>query len=196
MTAISAAILELEAFRERLARQIASLRVLERTIEHSEQFPGDVFAPVVHIAPDLLLDAHPDLRIPVPTFCSPGAARPQPPPAPPVRKGVTTPATDSIATQILCYLNRQLAESTRADIATAVKMPMAVIAWPLKQLVRSGRVSAEGNTTTRRYKFVKAAVAPPAPSTSAPQFETVWNGTKERNGEAPGLSRHLSRKAS
>ena len=63
------------------------------------------------------------------------------------------------------------------------------------------RITKTGKTTAVRYALATATTprpgavagtqaAPPVGPPSAngtPQFETVWNGTKERNGEAPSI---------
>jgi hypothetical protein len=211
MTAISGAILELEAFRERLARQIASLRCLERTIEHADQVASDVFGPIIDAeqrgVPQPLLKpgsgagspgATPEAPVratPRPPVTKPTTARP-PAAAVPSRAGAPPPGKGSAAAeQILAYLQRQIAVSSRAEIASAMKRPVGKIAWPLKQLVRSGRVIATGRTFSRRYAAAKASARTGIKSDES-AFEVAWNGSKERKGEAPSLLGDRARKAS
>lgn len=202
MIEISAAILVLQGLPARIGEEIspliAQLRRFERLIEHLDQAAPAIVTPD---ASSTRVSRRPQARhglgtgTQAPRLAAPVRVAPARASAPTVaRLAGTTAATSSIASHVLAYLAGQRTESTRAEIAAAVKMPITVIAWPLKALVRSGRVIATGHTTTRRYSVVKTVRASRS-AAGEPEVVVTWSGTKERNGEAPPL-RDMSRNMS
>lgn len=83
------------------------------------------------------------------------------------------PQTGSMAHQVAKVLKRKGPMSPR-EIRAVSDLTSSQVGYGLAALRQRKLVTAEGITNNRRY-------------TLAPNFDVVWNGTKERNGEAPSL---------
>jgi hypothetical protein len=167
MTAIDAAIVELEAHREHVSAFITGLRRLARAME-------DAHAPV---------DPRPAVTAPEPVA----------PPAP------TRDHQDAFTIRKL-LLGSEDPMST-PDIVRASRLPVDRARAALKWLVKNLDVRATGATSARRYEAIRprqgtaagTQAAPPvgpSPANGTPtrdQVLVVWNGTKERNGDAPSI---------
>jgi hypothetical protein len=168
VTATSACRIELEALRERLSTIIHDLRMAERMIDAFE----------------------------VPA--TPPATPCPRPPAKTVVAAVPTPGLSDDARKIQKVVAATPDPLTIREIVQRAKLPLDRVRVALKALVRADGVQALGATSARVYTAITprpgavagTQAAPPVgppPATGTPQFETVWNGTKERNGDAPQL---------
>jgi hypothetical protein len=177
MTAIDAAIVELEAHREHTAQLIAAMRRFAAIVETAH-------------TPDVVT---------VPT----------PPTADNLPRPATRAATAAKADQVLPSEYARIIEALRragkplskSELTKAAKTTDYRLTLALKRLVTDTRVVAHGATSARVYTLANhtprsgpAAGTPSGPAGGSgpdprrsPEFETVWNGTKERAGEAPTL---------
>jgi len=200
MTAISDAIMELEAQRERIGILITELRRHEHAIESTYLDPAATkprprYAPAgapsrVSQAVDALADVS-DLKRTMQTA---------------ERNVAGFSAADQHALGALNDDARKvlkLVASVQDPISTkevqqGTRLPIDRVRVALQALVREGNLVATGATSARRYAAKlrpgSAAGTPSGPAGGSgpghrrdgqPEFETVWNGTKERNGQAP-----------
>jgi len=79
--------------------------------------------------------------------------------------------------------------TTEIVAQTKTKTSARLVKRALTALVAEKRVVHSGATLSSRWVLASAGSRP------APGFETVWNGTKERAGEAPSLVPPRERKA-
>ena len=173
MSAILAAIVELEAKRDHIVALIEALRREARGLEASD--------------PD------------------PAVAPPRPRYAPKGTPDVVTapPATTGLSEDALKVRKRVLADEdplSTPQIVQGTRLPVDRVRVALQQLVEAGEILSEGQTSARRYRAPSRRSGPgagtpsgslggvgPGRPVNGQEFETVWNGTKERNGEAPSI---------
>ena len=175
MTAILAAIVELEAQRERIRTLIVDLRLHARAVEAS-------------------YDDTPD---PTPE-CTTAPAAQAPRRAVRTSPKGRTPDATSVRDRILAHLGQAHGPTCRADIVTGTALTLGRVAQPLTRLVADGLVVATGHTNTSRYALATGSGAGtragsargsgPRRTVDEASVEIAWNGTKERNGEAPTLT--------
>jgi hypothetical protein len=196
MTGISAAILELKAFQERLARQITSLCAIDRALEQCDRSHGDVFGP---LSPAQAAGFVTEGLTPGSGAGSQGA-----PPEAPVRatapkktptpaKAVTpakTPtgrAATNLATvvaKVLTALRSRPAHTwNQLQVASAARVDRQRVSPALHALIRQGLVVATGATNGRRYALTAAgdSRSQRTPQPPSGELETVWSGAKERS---------------
>ena len=180
MTAISAAIVELEAWREKLSRLIADLRLHDRAIELSYPAKGDVAVPPPPraAAPTAIVTARP--------HGSSRSTAATPSATPPVRRNGRriTALSSAVSSELVAALVATMRPMKTLELVAATKRPEHQVRAALKELVRARRVTKTGATNTLRYALPHVSAKPKADD----GLETVWNGTKERNGQAPPLS--------
>lgn len=194
MTAIVPYLIELEALRERISTVIATLRSLDRAIE--------------------VLDAVERQEVSVKALMTPAGLTITDmvkPPAPVLK--APTPRASAIAPPAKQYPNDAKVRAaltgqwqTVDDIAKRAKLPKGTAYTRLTRLTGAGEVATrpEGKRMLYRPAGTPAQLrpravagtqaAPPAgpPSANGRQaspdaFDTVWSGTKERNGQAPPI---------
>ena len=184
MTATSACRIELEALRERLSVLIHELKVAER-ITDAFDGPASVVVPGVR------------------------AERVDPPAPEPVNGtgtktvAATSPGpTDAPRTAILQTLRAYGTPVSLAVLMKGLGKSGYFLKPHLDALIRLGGVVKSGKTSSTRYALSPKLRSGPAAGTpsgpaggSGPDhrsaapggFEVAWNGTKERNGEAPSI---------
>lgn len=167
MIQIADMLAQLRAEQARLTAAIAALEVLARADAQA--------APVM---------------APVPTRQPKTAKRAKPaqPPAPVVKPDTLKPGSPS------ARVRADLAKhgpSTTAALVTSTKLDAKQVLNALQRLRLAGLVSCSGARGSYVWSLVNPINGRPSGSTVA--YETVWNGTKERNGDAPGLSSHTQR---
>lgn len=192
MTAMSACRIELEALRERISHLIHELKVAERI---TDAFDG----PEPVIVPGMRAE-----RVnPVVPTPSKGNGKPVVSTTPPE-------LTDASQTAILQALRKADEPLSGADLVARTKQSMYCLKPHLDALIRLGGVVKIGKTLSTRYALSPKLRSGPAAGTpsgpaggSGPDhrsaapggFEVAWNGTKERNGEAPSILPPRERKA-
>jgi len=192
MSAIQAAIVELEAHCAHVQGVIVELRLLARVVD-------DAHAPAVTGGPDTKTTT----SAPVPTTLTDAMAR--------AKRAPKAAPADVSQTAILQTLR---AYGTPVSLTVLIKA-LGRSGYQLKPhldaLIRLGGVVKSGQTSSTRYALptkprsgagAGTQAAPPVGPPSAngrrahPEtIETVWNGTKERNGEAPSILPPRERKA-
>lgn len=201
MTAIAPCLIELEALRERISTVIATLRSLDRAIE--------------------VLDAVERPEVSVKALMTPAGLTITDVSKPPAQVlKAPTPRASATATPTKQYPNdakvRQALTGqwqTVEDIAKRAKLPKGTAYTRLSRLQSAGEVATrpEGKRMLYRLAGTPAQLrpravagtqaAPPAGPSSANGrqalggFEVAWNGTKERNGEAPSILPPRERRA-
>lgn len=187
MTALAAAIIELEAQRERIGALIADLRRHARAVEAS-------------------YEDQPPRPPATPHQATP--ARRTRTKAAPALKPVRT--LGKMSQRIVVYLRTQAAPVSQATVVRGTKLSSSQVRSALRALVTSGEVIGTGHTNSRRYAAAPGACAPRPPVATGsgagtlagpvsepgprrhlgeePAVVTVWNGTKERSGTAPTLT--------
>ena len=197
MTATSACLVELEALRERLTGIIRELKHAERMVD---AFDLDAATPTPPVASTTLI-VKPTAR---------AVARPAPERAIPPR------AQQPNDVKVIAAMDRLGQDqgdgwATVDVIARAAKLVKGTVYGRLTRLMAAGRIEQRmegkhalyrrrahhGTSTQLRPGAVAGTpaappVGPPSAngSKSAPQcgdFDVAWNGTKERNGEAPSI---------
>ena len=187
MTAIDAAILELEAHREHVCLVIATLRRFARVVEDAH-LPGEELVGAV---------------------AKPVAPLTTPPQATPHVATAKAYPNDAKVRQALTG-EWQTVES----VAHRAKLPKGTAYQRLSRMHGTGEVAtrSEGKRTLYRLARVPAQprpravagtqaappVGPPSANgrhASTGDFEVAWNGTKERNGEAPSILPPRERRA-
>jgi hypothetical protein len=166
MTAIDAAIVELEAHREHTCQVIATLRRFRQIVEDAHELP------VVHT-----------VQSDAPTQDSP-----------PTPSGSVLKALQASALPLRVI-----------DICARTALPREIVRDALQRGVMEGVFRASGKTSARVYALARprpgsvagTQAAPPVGPTLATAskaasitdhgFETVWDGARERNGQAPSI---------
>ncbi len=184
MTAVSACRIELEALRERLSTLIHELLVAERIT--------DAFDVTVVSQIDGREVARNQVRVAASATAAP-------------TKTVTP--TDAPKTAILSALRKAGEPLSGPELVAATRQSACQLKPHLDALVRQGGIVKSGQTSSTRYALAPTLRSGPAagtprgpaggtgPDHRPAEFETVWNGTKERNGEAPSILPPRERKA-
>ena len=201
MTAIAPCLIELEALRERISTVIATLRSLNRAIEALDAL--EPTGPSVKVMMSLDGKTITDVSKPL-----------MPPIKAPARASATAPPAKQYPNdaKVRAALTGQW--QTVEDIAKRAKLPKGTAYTRLIRLCGAGEVATrrEGKRTLYRPADKPAQLrpravagtqaAPPAgpPSAngrqaSSAEFEVAWNGTKERNGDAPSILPPRERRA-
>jgi DNA-binding IclR family transcriptional regulator len=202
VTAIDAAIVELEAHREHVCQVIATLRRFARVVEEAHVTGVEpVGAPTVVIDGRALVAAV-SRQLPATTTTT----------APTSTTNNHTAKAYQNDAKVLKALSGEW--MSIEVVAARAKLPKGTAYTRLSRLSGSGQVATrpEGKRTLYRLAGTPAATplrsgpaagTPRGPAggtgpdhrTAGEAFETVWNGTKERNGEAPSILPPRERKA-
>ena len=198
MTAIAPCLIELEALRERISTVIATLRSLNRAIEVLDAVERPELSSKVLMTPAVMTvyAPQPVLKAPAPRASATASPAKQYPNDAKVRAALTGQW------------------QTVEDIAKRAKLPKGTAYTRLTRLCGAGEVATrrEGKRTLYRPADMPAQLrpravagtqaAPPAGPSSAngrqassAEFEVAWNGTKERNGDAPSILPPRERRA-
>lgn len=171
MSAIEAALIELEAYRDLVAKTIEDLRRIARVIDR------------VH-APAAALE-----RPQSAATTSPARQRAAPPDAGHERQRQA----------VLAALKQAGGPVSLKELGTPGRMTGDQVKAVLVELVGERLVVKTGKTSGRRFSLKDAAplrpgsaagtqAAPPAgPALATDAVEVVWNGAKERTGQAPSI---------
>jgi len=199
MTAIDAAIIELEAHREHIGTFIRELRRLARVIEDAHAQPAAEVQPApaqttatTNVAPGVFVQASP---------IDSGS----------VSSGVQAKGSshDALVMQAL----RKALDANRdpvsyAEIGTPSRLTKDEVRQALARLVEAKRVVKTGKTNATRFALAPHPPRPgavagtpaatpvgPPPANGSRQrseaqpsdFDVAWNGSKERSGQAPSI---------
>lgn len=187
MTALAAAIVELEAHREHVARMIAALRRMSRVIEEAHE-PLQAARQATTAA---------TMTVPTPSVTASPVAPAKAAPAAGKANGLTP--DDRILRELgVCDV-----PISWRHLIKATKLPAAKLRATLRALVASGLVRKTGSTCDARYALHRSGPETPAgtraalPVVASPVSghtasstrdpEVVWNGALERAGQAPSL---------
>jgi hypothetical protein len=165
MTAIDAAIVELEAHREHVCQAIRMLRRFAQVVEEAHE-------PTPNPVPDRAEDTPPS---------------------------EATPASPLVAIAEALRISGQPLRSI--DLCARTALPRETVREGLRELVTRSVVRASGKTSARVYTMARprqgtaagtqaALSVGPSPANGTPTRDAmtvVWNGTKERNGDAPSI---------
>lgn len=188
MTPIQDTVAKLRDQRQRLDQQFAaaieSLLALNNSLTVAEQAYAQPDA-----AEDRALESsRPPTSSPVaaPKTASPGLQRPHP-----VSQRSPRPLPDGSLLDRVYRTVRSAGPATAVRIGELLGIPRTSASSVLKALRARGLVTLDGQTHHAQWAIV--ARRPQVDHVSPDDVEVVWSGSKERSGEAAGLSRVTGR---